>query len=179
MEDHFQGKYEVEFKYRVDELEPFALRLGEMGALPHVLDNHEHDLYFEQAEAGLNSRGISMSLRQMEPSGIKLWIVKGPEHSQCQATRIEDLKTAQNMLQTLGYRVAFEIEKERSLYFFGKFHITLDRLSGLGQFVELAVFCDDEAQLPGLRDELETLAVSLGLTREQREPCSYRQLLGF
>lgn len=178
MSEHFVGKYEVELKFRLADAEGFTLRLLAQHAVPHVLNNDERDSYFEAGDDTLARRGLSLCLRSMEPSGVRLWIVKGPGKSQCEATNVACTEKAGSMLLTLGYRVAFTIEKQRSIYFLDKFHVTVDRLSELGSFAEIAIMTDDESQLATLREELMTQAQRLGLCAADIEPRSYRELLG-
>lgn len=80
------------------------------------------------------------------------------------------------MVCTLGYRPVLTIDKRRSIYFVGPFHITLDSLAGLGDFAELAIMTDDEAALPAHRAQLQALAARLGLTPDMLETRSYRTL---
>ncbi|MNG18840.1 CYTH domain protein [compost metagenome] len=68
------------------------------------------------------------------------------------------------------------IDKRRSIYFLGPFHLTLDHLAGIGDFAELAIMTDDESALPAYRQQLLTLATELDLHQEQRETRSYRTL---
>nr|WP_277907375.1 class IV adenylate cyclase [Aeromonas salmonicida] len=120
------------------------------------------------------TEGKSLVIRTMQPSGIKLWIVKGPERDRCEAVNITDADKAASMLQTLGYQQVLAISKRRSIYFVGPFHVTLDHLDGLGDFAELAIMTDDEDRLEEYRAELEHLAIKLGL--KQREYRSYKEL---
>ena len=83
------------------------------------------------------------------------------------------------MLSTLGYQPAFTVEKRRSIYFVGKFHVTVDNLARLGDFAEIAIMTDDATALNNLKAECQDLADRLGLLAEQQESRSYRQLLGF
>jgi len=115
----------------------------------------------------------------MEPSGIKLWIVKGPGVERCEAVNVEAFEKTDSMLQTLGYQPLFEIHKIRSIYFLNSFHITLDYIESLGYFVEISVMTDDETQLKALRDRCIECALRLKLSLDNIETKSYYQLLGF
>ncbi len=178
MTDHFIGNYEIEVKFRVMDAEALRQRLQDEGVVPFVLENRENDCYFERDEQRLKRQNLSMLLRTMEPSGIQLWIVKGPGADNCKAVKIESVSKARDMLQTLGYRPAFYLEKIRSIYFLDQFHITLDHLPGLGDFAEIAVMTDDEKIADDVRRQCVECARRLGLVPEQLEPRSYRQLLG-
>ena len=175
-DDHFKGKYEVELKYRVSSKADF---LKVLNSLPHevmLLDNLETDWYFDTPERTLAEQNKSVSIREMEPSGIKLWIVKGPEADRCEATNITDANAARSMLATMGYEPCLVMKKERSIYFIGQYHITLDYLEGFGHFAEFAIMTDDESLLARYKGELEQLASQFGLTDEDLEHRSYRTL---
>ena len=173
---HFSGKFEVELKYRLLDRDAFFAVLQTRNPEVMLEDNLEHDCYFDLASHSLISGYKSLCIREMQPSGIMLWIVKGPEKDRCEAVNITDATKAKSMLHTLGYECVLEIKKRRSIYFLGKFHLTLDNLDGLGDFAELAIMTDDEALLPEFEAQLLQLATELGLCEAQRELLSYRQL---
>ncbi|WP_087026584.1 class IV adenylate cyclase [Thaumasiovibrio subtropicus] len=176
-DDHFCGKYEVELKYR---LESKAHFLAALEQIPHEVmleDNIESDWYFDTPDSALEAQQKSVCIRTMSPSGIKLWIVKGPEADRCEATNITDERSALSMLNTMGYEVTLQATKKRSIYFVGKFHITVDVLEGLGDFAEFAIMTDDESKLAGYKAELETLASRFGLTATALQTKSYKQML--
>ncbi|WP_145556600.1 class IV adenylate cyclase [Yersinia canariae] len=179
MSEHFVGKYEVELKFHVSNITQLHKQLVIHKATAFTVDNHEKDIYLEANSGDLAAKRISMVLREMNPSGIRLWIVKGPGSERCEATNIEDIGKVQSMLSTLGYQPAFILEKQRSIYFVGKFHVTVDSLVGLGNFAEIAIMTDDATALDNLKVECRDLADRLGLLAEQQESRSYRQLLGF
>lgn len=175
-QDHFQGSYEVEFKYRLDDRPAFISTLKTLDPEVMLENNLEQDSYFDTPESTLATEGKSLVIRTMQPSGIKLWIVKGPERDRCEAVNITDADKAASMLQTLGYQQVLAISKRRSIYFVGPFHVTLDHLDGLGDFAELAIMTDDETLLPSYRQQLQDLATRLGLSSRQLETRSYRTL---
>lgn len=173
---HFNGKFEVELKYRLPDRAAFWTRLTAKSPEVMLEDNLEHDCYFDSPLASLAAQHKSLCIREMQPSGIMLWIVKGPEKDRCEAVNITDVNKAKSMLRTLGYECVLEMQKRRSVYFVGQFHLTLDRLEGLGDFAELAIMTDDEAMLPVYEVQLLALAAELGLNESQREFLSYKQL---
>ena len=61
------------------------------------------------------------------------------------------------------------MEKNRSIYFLGRYHITLDYLPPLGHFAEIAIMTDDDQAVPELLRDLRQQAVALGLADSQRE----------
>ncbi|RLM25773.1 adenylate cyclase [Brenneria alni] len=179
MVEHFTGKYEVELKFRIQDIAVFRDTLFSHHPEAFVFENKEHDIYYDDAQKRLQQQNISMLLRCMAPSGIKFWIVKGPGVDRCEAVNVESFEKASSMLQTLGYNAIYEIYKTRSVYFLNIFHITLDYIESLGHFVQISVMTDDEAQLNTLRGQCIECAFHLGLSMENIETHSYRQLLGF
>lgn len=175
--DHFKGKYEVELKYRLACRQEFLTRLQ---TIPHEVmfeDNLELDSYFDTPQRTLTAEGKLLCIRELEPSGVKIWYVKGPEADRCEATNIVDADAARSMLLNMGYQQIATATKIRSVYFVGKFHLTLDKLEGIGEFAEFAVMTDDEQAIPTLRAELEKLASLFGLFDRHLEHKSYRQLM--
>lgn len=173
--EHFKGRYEVEFKFRLHDKARFLAILNATDHEVMLQDNLESDCYFDNKGA-LLAQGKSVCIREMEPSGIKLWIVKGPESDRCEATNITDAVSAKSMLKTMGYEVALTMLKTRSIYFVGKFHITVDHLQDIGDFAEFAIMTDEETKLDEYRQQLQELAYQFGLTDSDIEPQSYRQL---
>lgn len=177
MTDHFTGQFEVELKFRVSSHQPLIQQLQARHAECFVEKNQETDYFYECKDSRLATAGISMSVRVMSPSGIQLWIVKGPAPDKCEAVNITSASTTRNMLETLGYTHQQTLEKTRSIYFLGDFHITLDTIAGLGDFAEIAVMTDDSQLLSSLRQQCLELAASFGLQTSQLVDRSYRDLL--
>jgi adenylate cyclase, class 2 len=175
-QEHFQGRFEVELKYRLQSKADFMQTLSR---IPHEImlqDNIESDWHFDTSDGELVAQSKSVSIRIMEPSGIKLWIVKGPEPDRCEATNITNAANAMSMLKTMGYEVVLKTKKVRSIYFIDKFHITVDTLEGIGDFAEFAIMTDDESMLSTYKVELEELAQRFGLTSSALQTQSYKQM---
>ena len=179
MTTHFVGKYEVELKFKIADIRVFRDILLSLHPEAFVFENNEHDVYYDDPSASLQKKQMSMLLRSMAPSGIKLWIVKGPGDMRCDAVNIESFEKADSMLRSLGYLPTQNVNKTRSIYFLDIFHITLDYIATLGHFVEISVITDDESALSDLEAQCARCAQQLGLSLEERESRSYRQLLGF
>ncbi len=176
MSEHFEGQFEVELKYKLKSKSQFLTILNSMTYEVMLEDNLESDCYFDTPEQVLLDENKSLCIREMEPSGIKLWIVKGPGADRCEATNITDANKAKSMLKTMGYHVVLAMKKTRSIYFVGKFHITVDNLNGLGDFAEFAIMTDDESLLEKYRSELVILASKFGLSSTDLEHRSYRKI---
>ncbi|WP_073585406.1 class IV adenylate cyclase [Vibrio quintilis] len=175
--DHFQGKYEVELKYRLRSKSDFLTTLSLMPHEVMVQDNEECDWYFDYPDKALQAQDKSLCIRTMEPSGIRLWIVKGPGPDRCEATNITDASKARSMLETMGCEVVLKAKKIRSIYFVEAFHITVDSLDGIGDFAEFAIMTDDESMLSTYKTRLEALAGQFGLNPSALQEKSYKEML--
>ena len=102
MATHFQGRFEVEFKYRLTDSAAFVHTLTALSPEVMVADNHEQDCYFDTADGALARAEKSLIIRTMAPSGIRLWIVKGPGPDRCEAVNITDADKAAYGLGAFG-----------------------------------------------------------------------------
>lgn len=175
--DHFKGRFEVEQKYRVRDLNHVRAQLDALRAVAFTIGNSDHDIFFDFPDGRLGRNDQYLILRHMQPSGRVLWISKGPGPDKCVAMDLADLDNAITMLTSLGFVETKHINKQRDIYFLGMFHVTLDDVPGLGRFVELAIMTDDDPALLSLDCDLSQLAETLGLSCADRETRSYRELL--
>nr|WP_321442986.1 class IV adenylate cyclase [uncultured Cohaesibacter sp.] len=175
--DHFKGRFEVERKFKADDIPSVLERLKEMAAIPFTLGNTETDIFLDLPDARLEANNQFHTLRHMQPSDRVLWISKGPAKDECIAMDLPDFDKALSMLKSLGFEEKWKIRKRRDIYFVDAFHVTLDHIDGLGSFVEIAVMTDEESALPALRDDVHKAADQLGLLRFPEVNLSYRQLL--
>ncbi|GKS94706.1 hypothetical protein AVAK2825_09245 [Acidovorax sp. SUPP2825] len=78
---------------------------------------------------------------------------------------------------TLAHGQAGRVVKERTLYLVGRTRVHLDRVAGLGEFMELEVVLDEaEPEDAGLR-EAHDLMARLGVAPAQWVDCAYVDLL--
>ncbi len=175
--DHFRGRFEVEKKFRVADLEAVRARLTAGNAVVFTLGNRETDVFLDLADGRLEANNQFHTLRHMQPSGRVLWISKGPRRDECIAMDLPEFDKALAMLTSLGFRETRRIAKRRDIYFLGDLHVTLDRVDGLGAFVEVAAMTDDEGALPRLGEFVRDAAERLGLDAAAEETRSYREML--
>ncbi len=87
-------------------------------------------------------------------------------------TSIGDPSVAGDIFTRLGFQEVRRVEKERSLYELGGITICLDRVTGLGDFVEIEVLGEDRE---AAEKELFRVAGELGITDFERR--SYLEML--
>lgn len=175
--EHFVGRFELERKFYVTDIEAVRKKLQERNAVAFTIGNTEVDIFLDLPDGRLESNKQFHTLRHMQPSGRVLWISKGPRKDECVAMDLANFDKALSMLKSLGFEEKRQISKKRDIYFFGDFHVTLDFVENLGTFVEVAAMTDHEDLLPNLRLGIQRAVNALELTGHREETRSYRQLL--
>jgi adenylate cyclase class IV len=100
----------------------------------------------------------------------------GPKTSFYQLTPTADPAGLRDVL-TAAYGVVGRVRKQRTLYLVGRTRVHLDRVEGLGDYLELEVVLqDDESPDAGVR-EAERLLAQLGIAPPQLVEGAYLDLL--
>ena len=165
-----KNNQEIESKFYVQDLEAVEECLKSLNATCLVPRGFEYNLRFDNHQNSLQRQHKVLRLRKYDD--IRLTF-KGPGErlgGALSRTEIElvvnDFDQAQQFLESLGYQVAAVYEKYRAMYEIGTAMITLDELP-YGKFVEI------EAENP---EQINALAVQLGLDPEKAIPASYQGL---
>ena len=147
----------------------------------------ETDVYFNGNDRDFCRTDEALRLRRVRklPGGPEVCLLtyKGPKLDRVSSTRIEyetavtDGETAGKLLEALGYRPVFTVEKLRREYGMENVTLCLDEVAGLGAYLELETLATSEAErgdaVETLLELLDRLEISRGrLTRE-----SYLELL--
>ena len=77
----------------------------------------------------------------------------------------------------LAYGEAGRVQKERTLYHIGRTRVHLDRVAGLGEFLELEVVLREEETLAAGQQEASALLQQLGIEPSQLVERAYVDLL--
>ncbi len=168
---------EIEIKAYNDNPVEIKEKLLNIGA-KYIETREERDLYFSHPLRDFGKTDEALRLRFV--NGRCLITYKGPKLSMETKARIEhetgieDMEVFSNILNALGFTKSWEVKKKRNLYLLDDIKITLDSVSGLGEFVEI------EKQSPmsvDVEKELFDIAARLGLSRFERR--SYLELIYF
>lgn len=161
---------EIESKFYVRDLKAIETRLLALGATCAVPRGFEYNIRFDDADNSLNRQKKVLRLRKS--NDVRLTF-KGPAERREGAlvrTEIEivvnDFDTAQQFVESLGYRVFGVYEKYRAMYDFEGAIVTLDELP-YGHFVEI------EGEDP---ESIRAIALKLALNPEAAIPSSYQGL---
>lgn len=165
---------EIEIKSRCDDHAPVIERLGSIGARL-AESRRENDLYLSHPARDFRSTDEALRLRQVNDTVILTY--KGPRLGGETKTRREvevavaEFEPMLGILGLLGFIAAGTIAKERDIYRLGDVEICIDRVEGLGNFVELEMMGTERERI---EKDLFDIAAKLGLDRFEKK--SYLEL---
>ncbi|QLG62405.1 class IV adenylate cyclase [Halorarum salinum] len=192
--------YEVELKVRADH-DAVRKRLASLDAVRRGHVRQTDDYYdaphrsFTETDEALRVRrertvgdenGDAASDADEDGTGahdaVTVLTYKGPlveEESKTREERetaVADSDAVEGILVGLGFETAATVEKEREAYEVDGYAVTLDRVAGLGEFVE--VECEADAdEVPAAREGAVALLRELGLDPDDHIRTSYLGLL--
>lgn len=79
---------------------------------------------------------------------------------------VGDRAKMEDILLSLGFRKTLNVHKEREIYHYKGAEISLDRIDGLGEFVEAEAKAEHEPEIEGRRNELVAVLRGLGVDGE-------------
>ncbi|MEM2794772.1 MAG: class IV adenylate cyclase [Thermofilaceae archaeon] len=135
------GKIEVEVKAKAN-LDRARRALSTLGANLVKIEVQE-DIYFNHPCRDLLKLDEALRLRLQE-EGAEL-TYKGPRQSGNEKARIEvtvkvsDAVEMLSLLANLGFKEALKVRKLRETYMLNDIEVALDKVEGLGEFVEIEV----------------------------------------
>ena len=165
----------VEVKIRVDDLEALRSRALALGAADHG-SLHQVDTYFGTP----SERGARLKLREHRPGRSELIAYRRPDTAGLRASDFHlvpvDDPTALRDALAHALGVARQVAKTRHLLLLGRTRIHLDRVEGLGDFLELEVVLADARRHRAGEQEAERILAQLALGDRPRLPGSYADL---
>jgi predicted adenylyl cyclase CyaB len=164
----------VEIKARIDGIEALEARVApwaDAGPTPITQD----DTFFRCANGRLKLR--SFSATEGELIFYRRADAAGPKESFYVIARTHEPDAMRQAL-TLAHGQAGRVRKHRTLYLVGRTRVHLDRVDGLGEFLELEVVLRDGESVSAGLDEAHALMNKLGVTGSQLITGAYVDLLG-
>jgi adenylate cyclase, class 2 len=166
---------ELEIKMPCPDLKALERRLVEMGArLEGDLD--QEDVYFSHPSRDFGATDEALRLRRENDRSRITY--KGPKLDRDTKMReeieleLEDLARMSQVLERLGFIPHYRVVKRRRVYMLQGIHFCLDRVEGLGDFVEMEYEGQD---LDKGKKKIMELKVQLKLEGNERR--SYLELL--
>jgi len=163
----------VEIKARVHDLEALCRRAETVsGAPPTIL--HQHDTFFH-APVG------RLKLRRLAPDRGELIVYTRPDHEGPKTSRYAIAPTsdplAMERVLTEALGVRGRVVKTRYLFLVGRTRIHLDRVEGLGDFMELEVVLREGEDAAMGETEARDLMTRLGIAPDDLVSGAYLDLL--
>ena len=148
----------------------------------------QRDTYFDNAAGEIRGGGKALRIRETEDlmKGVVTAELnfKGPRMDQVSMTRQEletevgQAETGRRILAALGFSpVLPEVVKERTEYRRKEITAALDRVEGLGDFLELEILADEETENGKVLQKLEELLGELGYQMGDTVTRSYLSML--
>ncbi len=175
---------EVEIKFAAPDVQGLKEQIQKLGAI-FKTERQERDQYFNAPDRDFGQTDEALRVRHVGESAKITY--KGPKRDQVTKTRAE-IEAAlagkdqgdqlAQILVCLRYRPSGIVEKQRRVFELSweqfDTEISLDSVSGLGEFVELEIVADED-HVDAARKALLNLAGQLGLHQSERR--SYLELL--
>ncbi len=164
---------EIEIKAYCDNHDDVIAKIKSLGGKLEKKVN-ERDIYYKHPARDFVKTDEAFRIRVEDNKNILTY--KGPKLGKVTKTRIEketdfyDLNAMKDILNSLGFSVVDEVVKTRIIYKINDTEICLDKIDGLGSFVEL----EKKGMDQGAEKELFKLAGELGLSRFETK--SYLEL---
>jgi predicted adenylyl cyclase CyaB len=163
----------VEIKARIESVEALAERVAAI-ADEGPIEMFQDDTFFMCERGRIKLRALS------ETEGQLIFYQRPNEKGPKESSYIVSSTAAPDSLREallLAYGQAGRVRKHRTLYVVGRTRVHLDRVEGLGQFVELeVVLCDGEDTTAGIEEAQRLMAV-LGISSTQLLDGAYVDLL--
>jgi predicted adenylyl cyclase CyaB len=163
----------VEIKARIESLEALAETVAAI-ADEGPIEMFQDDTFFMCERGRIKLRALS------ETEGQLIFYQRPNEKGPKESSYIVSPTAAPDSLREallLAYGQAGRVRKHRTLYVVGRTRVHLDRVEGLGQFVELeVVLCDGEDTTAGIEEAQRLMAV-LGISSTQLLDGAYVDLL--
>jgi len=180
--------YEVELKVRAAH-DPLRERLASLDA-DRLGTVEQVDTYYDAPDRDFAATDEALRLRRETPVGEDprtILTYKGPlvdDESKTREeaeTRVADVSATRSILAGLGYEPAATVRKERERYALSGCTVTLDRVEGLGEFVEVErdseAGIDSEGGVARAREQVRAVMEDLALNPAEQIRTSYLGLL--
>ncbi len=169
---------EIEIKVKVSHTDEIKNRILAIGG-KHSETVVEEDLYYNAPHRDFAETDEALRVRSAGEKTILTY--KGPKNTlmgskireECNVL-LDNAGTFDTILKNLGFRPVAHVRKLREYYTYQDFSIALDNVDHLGEFVEIELITENNAEYAAKR--VDELAEKLGVVGE-RISISYLELL--
>ncbi len=167
--------YEIEIKAYCENHDELIEKIENLGG-KFTIRKTEVDVYMNHPSRNFGETDEALRIRRVNDDVILTY--KGPKISKASKARVEkevtvsDFNDMKSILDNLGFIETGHVEKDRIYYVVDDIEICVDKVKGLGNFVELEKI---GADLEKTESILFQLAGKLGLNKFERK--SYLELI--
>ena len=163
----------IEIKAHIDSVEALTPKVAAL-ADKGPIDIRQDDTFFRCESGKLKLRAFSAEAGELifyrRPDQ------QGPKESFYLRSPTSAPETLRESL-SLAYGITGRVQKHRTLFLVGRTRVHLDRVEGLGQYMELEVVLEDGESVDAGVDEAYDLMARLGIERSQLVETAYVDLL--
>ncbi len=178
---------EAEIKLPAADLAGIRMKLLKMG-FKETLLIEERDTYFDNRQGDIRANGQALRVRETKDrrTGKSRAQInfKGKKLDDCTMTReeletgVEDGEICRNILRAIGYIPADpEVRKDRIMLQKESVTACLDKVYGLGEFLELEILADSEEKKDAAPGQIESILNGLGYQISDTVRTSYLSML--
>lgn len=176
---------EVEVKAHAPDFKAVKDKLSQIGARK-LKSEHQEDIYFNAPDRDFAQTDEALRIRKIpQKEGYETILTyKGAKLDDTSKTRQEievhvgEVENTTSILKNLGFKPVKTLKKDRVIYLFGEFIISLDTVYDLGNFVEIERDLKEGEDFQDSLDEIFKIYGQLGI-KEGFERRSYLELLEF
>jgi predicted adenylyl cyclase CyaB len=163
----------IEIKARIDSVEAMSQEVAAV-ATEGPIEIAQDDTFFRCESGRLKLRTFSNG------NGELIFYRRANQHGPTESFYLRSPTSTPEVLReslSLAYGQVGRVRKRRTLFLVGRVRIHLDRVEGLGDFLEIeVVLIDGEPSEVGVR-EVHELMEKFGIKRSQLIKCAYIDLL--
>jgi adenylate cyclase class 2 len=174
---------EVEAKAKINSFDQMRREIDKLGA-KKIKVEHQEDTYFNSPICDFAKTDEALRIRKTKTDkDSNLFITyKGPKIDKKSKTReeiemgIEDENKCSKIFQHLGFKPVRKVIKDREIYRYKNYELSLDDVKGLDPYMEIEILVEDGTDYSDAQEGLFNLFKKLGIT-DGFERISYLGLL--
>jgi len=171
---------EVEIKARLKHPKEIIHRLQEDATF--LREIQQEDIYFNAPHRDFRITDEALRIR-ISPEGPTL-TYKGPKIGNLFdktreeiSVQIDDPNSLQRILEKLGFQTVATVSKKRLLFQYKEFHVSIDSVKDLGEFIEVECLVHSLGEVDEARKKIVDFLNTLAIPPENCERRSYLELL--
>lgn len=176
---------EIEIKLKAKNLDELENNLIKAGCVFSEPISQYDVIYSQGGDSGVRPNGKAeeghLAIRIRREGGIVKFTLKQQKSNEMDnleyETKIDDAEALNKILGALKWKPQLEVKKVRKKGMLGEYEICLDRVEGLGEYLEVEKMTKDDVNPDEVRKELFLAIKPFGLTEEDEETRGYDTLI--